>query len=378
MLNLADALYWMDWLYLVLVLAAAVVVGLATRRAVCWLGGRMRGQGHSPAARLLVQALCNPAGLIVPILGLQFILDNVPYEFLAERLLRHILLILLCLALGWAAISLLQAAGRAFVSRTESKRRPPATQRAVATRVRLLTRTIGTLIWCVVGAIALMSIPAVRDLGASLLASAGIAGVVAGLAARSVLTNLCAGLQVAISEPILIGDSLVIEGEYGVVEEITSSFVVFRTWDLRRVLIPINYFLENRFENWTYGATTNLLGTVLVYADYAVPVEDLRRELRAMLQRAPDWDGKVGILQVTDCTDRAVQLRALISAADADRLWNLRCSVREQLVTYLQNQLADKWPRVRTEFTAVDPQRTPPGNHDGPPELDVMPADRRR
>ena len=176
-----------------------------------------------------------------------------------------------------------------------------------------------------------MTFPAIHQLGTSLLASAGIAGIIVGMAMKSTLSSLIAGLQIALTEPIRIDDVVIVAGEWGWIEEILTTYVVVRTWDLRRLVVPLSYFIENVFQNWTRN-TADLLAYVYIYADYTVPVEELRQEFRRILETTPLWDKKVCVLQVSDATEHTMQIRALASAADSSQAWDLRCLVREQLI----------------------------------------------
>jgi small-conductance mechanosensitive channel len=171
--------------------------------------------------------------------------------------------------------------------------------------------------------------------GVSILASAGIAGIVIGFAAQRSLATLLAGLQLSVSQPVRIGDTVIVEGEWGWIEEITLTYVVVKIWDLRRLIVPITYFLEKPFQNWT-KFSPDLLGTVVIHADYTVPIDAVREEVKRLCEADARWDGKVAELVVLEATERTVALRALVSAADAGKQWDLRCSVREGLVRFLQ------------------------------------------
>jgi small-conductance mechanosensitive channel len=197
-------------------------------------------------------------------------------------------------------------------------------------------------------AIMLMTFPSVRHIGVSLLASAGLVGLLVGMAARSTLANLIAGFQVALTQPIRLDDSVVVEGQWGWIEEIGTTYVVVRMWDLRRLIVPLTYFIEKPFENWT-RTTANLLGEIILYADYRLPVDDARRELRRILESSNLWDKKVSTLQVTDVTEKTMQLRALMSASNASKLFDLRCYVRETMIQYLESNHPESLPLSRQE-----------------------------
>jgi small-conductance mechanosensitive channel len=193
----------------------------------------------------------------------------------------------------------------------------------------------------------------VKEYGISLIASAGAAGIVVGLAARPLLTNLFAGIQIAITQPIRIGDALLVENEWGWVEEITGTYVVIKIWDWRRLLVPLSYFLDKPFQNWT-RQSTDLIGTVMLWVDYTVPVARVRARLEEIVRESRLWDGQVVNLQVVDSNEVAVQLRALVSARTSEEAWDLRCEVREKLIVFLQDRFPNALPKQRAEF--VGPQ----------------------
>ena len=234
--------------------------------------------------------------------------------------------------------------------------------RKIRTQVEVLHRIGIVVIGFVALATILMTFPSVRNVGTSLFASAGVAGLIIGLSARSTLANLIAGLQLALTEPIRLEDVVIVEGEWGWIEEIGTTYVVVRIWDLRRLVVPLSYFIEKPFQNWT-RRTANLLGTVHLHADYTVPVAEVREELHRILEASPLWDGKVWNLQVTDASEQTVELRALMSAADSGKAWDLRCEVREKLIGFLQAQHPGCLPRTRAEVRGLsadaDPRPSP-------------------
>jgi hypothetical protein len=195
----------------------------------------------------------------------------------------------------------------------------------------------------------LMVFDSVRQFGASILASAGIAGIVVGFAAQRSIATLLAGFQIALTQPIRVDDVVIVENEFGRVEEITLTYVVVRVWDLRRLVVPISYFIEQPFQNWT-RSSADILGTVFLYVDYGVPLDSLRAELTRVLKASRFWDGKVNVLQVTDAKEHTLELRALASAADASLAWDLRCEIREQLVGFIQRTYPESLPRFRASL----------------------------
>lgn len=223
------------------------------------------------------------------------------------------------------------------------------------TQTHILQRVASFVIWLTAAGVALMSIDGVRQYGVSLLASAGAAGLIVGLALQPVLQNLLAGIQIAVTQPVRIGDSLIVENEYGTVEDIKATYVVIRLWDLRRLVIPLSYFLEKPFQNWT-RESTNLLGTVMVYLDYSVPVAEMREKVRALVAAHPKWDGKVFALQITDLKERTVEVRVLMSASDSGALFDLRCDMREAVIGLVQSTWPSALPRLRTSLDGAKGQ----------------------
>ena len=214
------------------------------------------------------------------------------------------------------------------------------------TQVQVLSRTLDVVLVLLTLGAALMTFPAVRQYGLSLFASAGIAGIIAGLAARPVLSNLMAGVQLVMTQPIRLYDGVTVENEYGTVEEITSTYVVVKLWDLRRMIVPLTYFIEKPFQNWTRD-TSALIGNVMLYVDYAAPVEVIRAKFNEILKQSDKWDGKTGALQVTDVKEGSMELRCLMSARSASQTFDLRCEVREKLIAFLQREHPEAPPHSR-------------------------------
>lgn len=236
--------------------------------------------------------------------------------------------------------------------------------RRVRTQVQLLRRiTVAALVVCAIGA-ALLTFPQVRVVGASLFASAGLLSVVAGLAAQGTLGNLFAGLQLTFTDGIRVDDVVVVAGQWGRIEEITLTYIVVHTWDERRLILPSTHFTTTPFENWTRRAG-DLLGTVELDVDWTVPIQQMRDELNRLLAGTDLWDGRVGVLQVTDAIEGRVRVRALASAKDAPTLFDLRCHLREGLVTWLVRHAPSALPHNRTEMVG---EPAAPAEPEAPPE----------
>ena len=222
--------------------------------------------------------------------------------------------------------------------------------RKIHTQVQFLGRMATIIIALVALAIILMRFERVQELGTNILASAGIMGIIVGFAAQRTIGTLFAGMQIAWTQPIRIDDVVIVENEWGRIEEITLTYVVVKIWDQRRLVLPITYFVEKPFQNWT-RVSSDILGTVFLHVDYTVPVQSIREELQRILESSPLWDQRVCVLQVTGLTQSAVELRALMSASDASNAWSLRCEVRERLIDFIQKNYPDSLPKVRAEIS---------------------------
>lgn len=337
---------WPDQAWRLGVAAGALVVVLCAHAALFFVLCRLaRRGGHAETARLVrrLQAPTALATLLVALLALQGALAAPP---LTAEALRRVLVAALVGALTWTAVRAIDAGAEALLGHLAPGGLEDVRARRRATQVRLMSRTLAVVVGVLGAAAALMVFPAVRQVGATLLASAGIAGLVTGLAARPALTNLLAGLQIAITDPVRQGDLVVVEGERGTVEEITATYVVILTWDQRHLIVPLGYFLERSFQNWSRRDPA-LLGAVLLRVDHSAPVEALRAELTRVVEASPRWDRRVCRLQVTDAGERTIELRALVSAADPGALFDLRCEVREALLAWLDRERPAALPRLR-------------------------------
>lgn len=232
--------------------------------------------------------------------------------------------------------------------------------RKTATRLDVARRIWIVLSGLITIAAALTMIPGVRQIGISLFASAGIAGLALGLAARPVLSNLIAGIQIAFTQPIRIDDAVVVEGEWGWIEEIGLFYVVIKIWDWRRLVVPLSYFIEKPFQNWT-RQSASIIGSVFWSLDYRTPIGDVREKLKAICESTKLWDGQVVNLQVTDSDSRTLQLRALASARTSPEAWDLRCLIREEMLTWLQAEHPYALPRFRVEQSEGEAPHRPAG-----------------
>jgi len=267
--------------------------------------------------------------------------------------INRVLLAAFIVFLGWLVIVGANLAMDRYIGRFKLDVTDNLLARKTVTQVQLLKRAIGSVLVVVTAGFALMSFDSVRQFGVSLFASAGVAGIAAGLAARPLLENLFAGIQLAFTQPIRLDDALIVEGEFGTVEEITSTYVVLKLWDWRRMIVPLSYFFDKPFQNWT-RSSASLIGTVMLYADYTVPVEQVRKKLTEIVKQSKLWDGKVVNLQVNNVTENVVELRALVSSQNSGAVSGLRAEVREKLVTYLQTDLPWALPTTRQRSITVE------------------------
>jgi small-conductance mechanosensitive channel len=254
---------------------------------------------------------------------------------------------------GWIALIAVDVGTTIYLARFRVDTADNLLARKHVTQMRVLKRVIETLVVVFTAGAALMTISAVREVGVSLFASAGVAGLVAGLAARPVLSNLIAGVQLAMTQPIRIDDAVIVENEWGRIEEITSTYVVVRIWDLRRLIVPLSYFIEKPFQNWTRESTA-LLGSVLLYLDYAAPIDRIRAKAAEIAQNSKLWDRRVVNVQVSDAKERTIEVRVLVSAADSSTAWDLRCEMREKLIAFLRAEFPESLPRARADVVLND------------------------
>ncbi|MCF8714095.1 mechanosensitive ion channel [Joostella atrarenae] len=254
--------------------------------------------------------------------------------------------ILLVISVAWALIVILKVTKSRYLRRYDIKSENNLNARKLYTQFNILERIIIFIIIMIAIAVILMLFESVRKIGLSLFASAGVAGIILGLAAQKVIGTILAGLQIAISQPIRLDDVLVVEGEWGWVEEISLTFVVVRIWDKRRLILPTTYFIEKPFQNWTRNSA-DILGTVFIYTDYNIPFDKLREELTRLLESTDLWDKKVNVLQVTDNKENYVEIRALMSAKNSPQAWDLRVFIREKLIEYIQNNYPESFPKTR-------------------------------
>ena len=360
----------MDWAGVLLESARNPYVVLALAALLAWFVGILVHRiGRTLLLRLTIplpllhQTLASidrAASYVLPLLLVQIALRAAPEELRGVSTLQHLSAVLFILAVTWLMIRAARGLADAVEARHPMDVADNLAARTIRTQTRVLTRAVMVVIVVVGLAAVLMTFPSVRTVGTSLLASAGVAGLAIGMAAKPVLGNLIAGLQIALTQPLRIDDVLIIEGEWGRVEEITGTYVVLRIWDRRRLIIPLQWFIEHPFQNWT-RKSADLLGAVFWWVDFGLPLEPIRAEVRRLCEQVPQWwDGEVAVVQVVEVSERAMQLRALVTARNSGDAFDLRCHVRAGIIEFIQHEYPQFLPRLRTDIE-VDGVNTPPG-----------------
>ena len=350
----ANAAWAPPWTVSVAVAAAALVVaqvlyGLVVRAVRGTLGDRR------PFLHSLLIRTRGPARLALLLGAVSWAAEAAPFPTPQEHLIQHGLLVAFVVLCGWAAMTALDIGAALYIRRFDLEAADDLAARKHLTQIRILQRAIATLVIVITGGLALMTIPGVRQLGVSLLAAGGAAGLIIGLALQPVLSNLIAGVQIALTQPIRIDDAIYVQNEYGKVEAINATYVVVKLWDERRLIVPLKYFLDQPFQNWT-RENPERVGQVTLLIDYRIPVGPLRAKFEEIVRGSALWDGKVCRLQVTDARERSLEVRGLVSGPNADAVWDLRCEVREKMVDYLRTAFPDALPRNGVEFSREQAQ----------------------
>ncbi|MGH7994145.1 MAG: mechanosensitive ion channel family protein, partial [Limisphaerales bacterium] len=294
--------------------------------------------------------------VIVPVVGIILALPllGLPAEyagFLAKG--TSILLIVAVALIAFQAVNLGE---KAVLTKYDIHVADNLQARKIYTQVHVISKTLYVIIGLFTVASVLMLFEEVRRFGTSLLASAGVVGIIIGFAAQKTISNLFAGFQIAMTQPIRLDDVVIVEGEWGRVEEISLTYVIIHIWDDRRLVVPLSYFIEKPFQNWT-RQTADLLGSVFVWVDYSLPLDEARQALKEIIENHPLWDKRFWNLQVTDTTERTMQIRVLATASDSSKSWDLRCDIREKFIVYIQKNHPQSLPRLRTDLNH-GPDRT--------------------
>jgi len=354
---------WADDSTLHVLVAAAVSVLLALLVHRISAKVVLRLTRSLPISNRTAQQCRTPALLLMPLLALQAVWQVAPDSFPLIAGVRHVNVLLLLAGLTWLGLRAARGVAQGIIGLHPVNVEDNLNARRIHTQTRMLSRTAMFIILLAGISLMLMTFPGARQIGASLLASAGVVGLVAGIAARPIFSNLIAGLQIALAQPFRIDDVLIIQGEWGRVEEITGTYVVLKIWDERRLIIPLQWFIENPFQNWTRN-DAQIIGTVFIWVDYRMPLAPLREAAQRACEAAPEWDRRLCLLQVVEAGERGMQLRVLVTSGNSSLNWDLRCKVREALVDCMQRDWPAHLPLMRAEVGARPGAR--PGPDEGP------------
>jgi small-conductance mechanosensitive channel len=324
-----------DGLVALAILIGVLIVALGLQRVLFAVLFRIAQRREDGMFTALVRRMQGPASFAIPLLAAVISIPELRFPPRLDTALLRLIEIATTIAWAWGIVAAIELYGDLTKRRFRIDVADNLHARQVGTRIDILSRIAITLVVLVAAALVLMTYPPIRALGTTLLASAGVAGIVVGLAARPLFENLVAGVQIALTQPIRIDDVVSVQDDFGRIEFIGATFVVVNLWDRRRMVFPLTYFIANPFQNWTRTGSS-LIGVVLLYADFSVPVDAVRAALPEILKDSPHWDGDVCRVEIADTTETAMQLRILLSARDAYRLWDLRCEVREKMIAWLQ------------------------------------------
>jgi small-conductance mechanosensitive channel len=382
--TIGQPLYLLIWIYGIYLAATPILVKLSAPGevnpvrqffdklfdlgvfvVVVWLSFRLTGvvearlalwarRTHSRLDDLLAPLLGRTLRVIVPVVGLILGLPVIGLPAAYEAVVTKVSSVLIIGAVAWVLFQGVGLIEKAVLAEFDITAADNLQARKVYTQVHVLSKTLYVLIGIFTAASVLMLFDEVRRFGTSILASAGVVGVIVGFAAQRTIANLFAGFQLAMTQPIRIDDVVIVENEWGRIEEITLTYVVVKIWDERRLIVPLSYFIEKPFQNWT-RVSAGILGSVFIWADFTAPISQLRPAIQKIVEASPNWDRRFWNLQVTDTTDRAMQLRVLATSADASKSWDLRCEIREKLLLFLQEHHPQGLPRLRATLESPAP-----------------------
>ncbi|QHJ01122.1 mechanosensitive ion channel [Xylophilus rhododendri] len=355
------------WIATAIAAIIAVLVALLVHRVAAMV--LLRATQPAPTIHAMVRACQRPTRLLLPVLALQVVWQAASDDMRFILGIRHLNGLVLIVSITWLLISAIDGLAAGIIAQHPADVDDNLQARRIHTQARVLSRSAMLVVAVAGAAMMLMTFPGARQVGASLLASAGVIGIVAGLAAKPVFSNLIAGLQIALAQPIRIDDVLIVQGEWGRVEEITGTYVVLKIWDDRRLIIPLQWFIENPFQNWTRTGS-QLLGSVFLNVDFRMPVAPLRAALEKMMPGYPEWDRRFFNVQVTDVTEQTMQLRILCTAQSSSKAFDLRCKIREDMIAYMQKEYPQYLPTMRI----LNEKDVASGVVQVPPEPEVRPA----
>ncbi|MEH2484309.1 mechanosensitive ion channel family protein [Bradyrhizobium sp. AZCC 2230] len=333
-----------SWIIGLGLVAGAMLLALSFYRLAVWLLNRTFGT-RLPLLSVFIERTSGPAQLALCLAAVALVLPLAPLDDVFRTPLTSLFVVAFIALIGWISIRIVDMSAARYLQNFRDVTENFVARKHV-TQVRVFKRVTDIIIVIITVSTALMTFDSVRQYGVSLFASAGAAGLIVGLAARPLLSNLIAGVQIAITQPIRIEDAVIIESEWGWVEDIAATYVVIRLWDWRRMVVPLSYFIEKPFQNWTRD-TASLIGVIALHVDYRADVPRIRRWLEGAIKESKLWDGAVVNLQVIDADSRTIELRALVSARNAPQSWDLRCEMRERLIAFIRDEMPEALPRER-------------------------------
>ena len=357
--------YWLpEWVVIAIVIAAFVAAGWLAH-VIIFAVLRLAVKTRDVFWRGVVERARKKLRILIILIAVGISATVSPLDPAPSEVVRSVVLFLSILVVGWIVAGAVEMWSVVYMRRFNMQAEDNLSARKHITQARILQRAAVILIGLVSVALAMMTIAEVRQWGVSLLASAGVVGIIAGLALQPFLTNMVAGVQIATAQPIRIDDAVIVENEWGTIEEITSTYVVVKLWDWRRLILPLTYFIEKPFQNWT-RETARLIGSAFIYVDYEAPMDRLRAELERICRASPLWDGDVVNLQVTDITDRVAQVRCLASGRNAGVVFDLRCEIREKMLAFIRDECPQALPQDRIALERNSHLSVHPGEGRGP------------
>jgi small-conductance mechanosensitive channel len=340
------------WTWNLIIVAAATLLGLFIRLLLLLFAQEKAKEENSRFSffRSLIRHLGTPFTFFLPLFLFNLLLPIMRIKQIMIAQVDKGVEILLMISFAWILLSSIKVVQDYVYYKFDYNRKSDnLRERKIRTQLQFIRRFISGLIVLLTIAAVLLSFSTMRKIGAGLLTGVGVGGIIIGFAAQRSLANLLAGFQIAFTQPIRIDDAVIVEGEWGTIEEITLTYVVVRIWDQRRLILPIHYFIEKPFQNWT-RTTAELLATVFIHADYSLPIEPIRNELTRLLKENKWWDGRASAVQVTNATDKSIELRIMMSARSAGDAWDLRCYIREELIKFIRDHYPQCLPKTRAEL----------------------------
>lgn len=335
-----------SWKHVLLISSIVIVIAVAIYFIAIQLIKRFSKRDDNDLTKDTHKKFRSPAVIFLLSAAASIILSLWKLENEWVGYINHLINLVIIFAITWLVIKIIHLGRMTLLKRYDQSAKDNLKARKMHTQFRIIERILIAVVIIIALSIALMTFEGIRKIGVSLFASAGVAGIILGFAAQKLIGNVLAGFQIALAQPIRLDDVVIVEGEWGWIDEITLTYVVVRIWDKRRLIVPTTYFIEKPFQNWT-RESAEILGTVFIYTDYTVPFDKLREALTRILESDSNWDGKINVLQVTNTTEKTVEVRALMSAADSPTAWDLRVNVREKLIEYLQKNYPGSLPRTR-------------------------------